>query len=254
MQETIRFLRHIWDDTGWRTAIIASFLTFLLETFMVVGEAPVGTSLMWTAMLVSLILISRGLTLRPLRCQLSDVENISLLLGIAGLVTAQVIYIYTSVGPTFIDQPIFWPFSLVFALIQVCSRLIAPHLLRPLNIWLLVLMFLYFWMTVGTWTAEAVFPEPPFTWSVALIAFAFIGRWIAGRGLAGPITSPLNVATGLFVVLTLWLEFGAQISGVGADPWGLQELYWPWLLVTGGLAFGCRIVAPHVSARIGGAD
>ena len=47
MQETIRFLRHIWDDTGWRTAIIASFLTFLLETFMVVGDAPVGTSLMW---------------------------------------------------------------------------------------------------------------------------------------------------------------------------------------------------------------
>ena len=221
---------------------------------MVVGDAPVGSSLMWTAMLVSLIVISRGLTQRPLRGQLSDVENASLLLSIAGLVTAQLIYTYTSVGSTFIDQPIFWPFSLVFALIQVASRLVAPHLLQPLNIWLLILMFLYFWMTVATWTAEAVFPEPPFTWSVALIAFALIGRWIAGRGFAGPITSPLNVATGLFVVLTLWLEFGAQISGVGADPWGLQELYWPWLLVTGGLALGCRIAAPHISARIGGTD
>ena len=168
MQETIRFLRHIWDDTGWRTAIIASFLTFLLETFMVVGDAPVGTSLMWTAMLVSLILISRGLTLRPLRGQLSDVENISLLLGIAGLGHCP--------GDLHLHQRRS-DLHRSADLLAVLARLrLDPKSARGSSRRIssdrstsgcLVLMFLYFWMTVGTWTAEAVFPEPPFTWSVA---------------------------------------------------------------------------------------
>ena len=51
---------------------------------MEVTGNPGGTGLLWTAMLTTLFVISRALTRRPLRGQRSDVENLTLLLAIAG--------------------------------------------------------------------------------------------------------------------------------------------------------------------------
>ena len=76
---------------------------------------------------------------------------------------------------------------------------------------------------------------------------ALIARWVVGRGFSGPIASPLNVALVLFIVLTWWLEYGAEASGVGAASWGVQELYWPWIVFTTGIAAGCAIVAPPIA-------
>ena len=66
---------------------------------MEVTGNPGGTGLLWTAMLTTLFVISRALTRRPLRGQLSDVENhLTLLLAIAGTIAIQVVYAFTTVG------------------------------------------------------------------------------------------------------------------------------------------------------------
>ena len=65
---------------------------------MAVTGNPGGTGLLWTAMLTTLFVISRALTRRPLRGQLSDVANLTLLLAIAGTGTIQVVYAFTTVG------------------------------------------------------------------------------------------------------------------------------------------------------------
>ena len=252
--DPVAVLRGAWKDTGWRTVIIAAPLIFLLEALMEVAGNPGGTGLLWTAMLITLLVICRALTLRPPRGGLADVENLTVLVAIAGILMIQAVYAFTTVGATFIAEPIFWPFALISIGILVASRIAAPYLSHQLNIWLSLLLFLYLWMTIATWTAQASFPEPPFTWSVALVGFALIARWVAGRGFSGPLASPLNLATGLFVLMMLWAEYAFQISGVGADPFGRQELYWPFLLIIGGIALGGRLVAPVISARRGAAD
>ena len=99
--------------------------------------------------------------------------------------------------------------------------------------------------------------EPPFTWALALTGAALAARWLVGGGsFGGPIRSPLNVTVAVYVFLLWWFEYGINESGIGSDPWGYQELYWPWLLSTLGLALAVRIVAPCVLARIeaGAAD
>ena len=56
--------------------------------------------------------------------------------------------------------------------------------------------------------------------------------------------SPLNLVLLVYVYLLWWFEYGINESGIGADPWGYQELYWPWLLSTLGLALAVRVIAP----------
>lgn len=240
--------RQLWDDTGWRTILIALVPIFLLQTGMELGGNPGGTGLLWTAMLTTLLIICRALTLRPLSGKLTDPENLFLPLSILGLILVQVLYAFTSVGPTFLSEPIYWPFTLVFYGILIGARLAAPYMTDPLNVWVLALLFLYYWMSVAVWRFGASFPEPPFVWSVTLVAFAVLARGLAGRGFGGPLMSPLNVLTGVFVLLMFWVEYALQISGVGVDPFGYQELYWPWLVVIAGLAVGCRVVAPRLAA------
>ena len=101
-QYSVGALRSAWDDTGWRTVIIASPLGFLLGALMAVTGNPGGTGLRWTAMLTTLFVISRALTRRPLRGQRSDVATLTLLLAIAGTIAIQVVYAFTTVGATFV--------------------------------------------------------------------------------------------------------------------------------------------------------
>ena len=243
-------LRECWDDTGWRAATITAVLIFFLETFMDIGNASVGDSVGWAAMLVSLVLIGRALTLRPLRGDLSLVENRSLALSVALVLLGEILVSWTSLGGTFAAEPIFWPFSLLFMGLVFAARAIAPRLDNPLDRWLLLFGLVVFWLQVGMWAGNVVPPSPPLTWSVMLIGAALIVRAIVGRGFGGPLLSPLNLVVAFFAFDLLWLEYGAEISGAGAV-WVRQEIYWPWMLWSLGLAAGARVVAPIIARRFG---
>ena len=245
-------LRSVWDDTGWRAAIYSAVLIFLLETFMEIADGSVGSPVGWMAMIIALVGIGRALTLRPLRGDLSVVENRSLLISLVAVILAEVVINWTTVGATFAAEPIFWPFSLLFALTLLASRAIAPYVNGPLDHWLLLFAFVNFWMQAGMWAGNVLAPAPVFTWSVMVTGAALIVRWIVGRGFGGPILSPLNLAVAIFVFLLWWLEYGAAISGAGVT-WVQQDLYWPWTLWMMGLATGARIVG-SISARRFGDD
>ena len=245
LSDPVGTLRAIWDDTGWRFVILTSALIFLLET---IGElANVDQqSIWWAAEVLTAVVVARVLTWRPLRGRLSDIENMTVVLAVLGLMICEVILAYSWVAADFAAEPIFWPFTLMLILTVVAARMLAPYATRPLVIWVLVFSFLQFWMNLAIWQADVSYPSPAWTWAVALAVFAFVARWIAGKGIDGPIVSPLNVALVLFVFLDWWLEFGLDESGVGVE-WLAQDLYWPWILVNSGLAVGVAFVAPHVS-------
>ena len=243
-------LRDCWDDTGWRAATITAVLIFLLETFMEIANGEPGDTVAWAAMLVSLVVIGRVLTLRPLRGDLDSIENRSLVLGIVLILLGEILVGWTSLGATFAAEPIFWPFSLVFMGLVFTARCVAPYLDSALDRWLLLLGFVIFWLQVGMWAGNVVPPTPPLTWGVMLIGAAVIIRGIVGRGFGGALVSPLNVAVAIYAFLTLWLEYGVEISGAGAV-WGRQEIYWPWLLWSLGIATGARVVAPMIARRFG---
>jgi len=241
-------LRSVWDDTGWRTVIIAAVLVFLLETFLEISGAGPELAAGWAAMLISLLFISRALTGRPLRGDLRESENLTVLLGVAGVIVGEMLIGFTSLGGTFAAEPIYWPFSLLFCGTLLAARALAPYAVNPLAVWWLVFSLFAFGMHLGMWHSQASVPEPALTWGAALTFLAILSRWIAGRGFSGPVVSPLNLGLVLYVFLAWWLEYGGNASGVGADPWGLQELYWPWLVFTVGLAAGAALVAPRVTA------
>ena len=242
-------LRDCWDDTGWRAATITAVLIFLLETFMEIGNGQTGDAVAWAAMLVSLVLIGRVLTLRPIRGDLSAIENRSLVLGIVLILLGEILVGWTSLGGTFVAEPIYWPFSLLFMGLVFAGRAVAPYLNGVLDHWLLLFGFVVFWLQAGMWSGNVVVSVPPLTWSVILIGAAVIVRGIVGRGFGGPLLSPLNLAVAIYAFLTLWLEYGAELSGAGAV-WVRQEIYWPWLLWSLGLAAGARVVAPMVARRL----
>ena len=237
--------RVLWNDTGWRFTIIASALIFLLELFGDLADVD-QPAVWWGAELLTIVVVARVLTRRPLRGTMSDVENMTPILASFGLIICEVVFSYTWVAPSFAAEPIFWPFTLILILTTVGARLLAPFATRPLVIWVLVFTFLQFWMNLTFSLTDIYYPAPALTWAVAMTVFAVVARWIAGKGLGGPIVSPLNVALVLFVLLDWWMEFGLHDSGVGND-WLSEDLYWPWILVNSGLAIGVALISPRVS-------
>jgi len=244
-------LRSIWDDTGWRTMIIAAVLVFLLETFLEISGAGPELSAGWAAMLISMLLISRALTLRPLRGDLLATENLAVVLGVAGVVVGEMLISFTSLGGTFAAEPIYWPFSLLFCGILLGARAIAPYAVNPLAAWWLLFSLMVFGLHLAMWHSQASVPETALTWGAALTFLAILSRWIVGRGFGGPVISPLNVALALYIFFAWWLEYGANASGVGSDPWGTAELFWPWLIFTLGIAAGACIAAGALARRLG---
>ena len=251
LSDPIGTLRGIWDDTGWRTVIIAAVLVFLLETFLEISGAGPELSAGWAAMLISLLLISRALTLRPLRGELLATENLTVVLGVAGLVVGEMLISFTSLGGTFAAEPIYWPFSLLFCGILLGARAIAPYAVNPLAAWWLLFSMMAFGLHLAMWHSQASVPEAALTWGATLTFLALLSRWIVGRGFSGPVVSPLNVALALYVFFAWWLEYGANASGIGADPWGTAELFWPWLLFTLGIAAGACVAARALAPRLG---
>ena len=249
LSDPVGTLRGVWDDTGWRTAIIAAVLIFLLETFADVGNAPFEHSSGWLAALLTLILIARVLALRPLRGDISTVENRSLLLGIMFYVLGEVFVGWTTLGGTFVSEPLNWPYSLMFALLLLAARAIAPYLDNVLNQWWFWFSFVVLWMEAGMWAGQVVPPSFTLTWVVMLGGAAILVRGIVARGFSGPLLSPLNVAVGLYIFFNVWLEYGAELSGVGWK-WGSEELYWPWILWQVGLPGLARILAPMLVQRL----
>ena len=243
-------LTNIWNDTGWRAIIIAWPLIFALEAGMESTGTSGGSSIGWTAMTVSLVLIGRMLTLRPLRGDLSTVENRSLVLGVVLILVAEIATSWTTLGASWGGETFYWPFAILFAVLLVAARLIAPMLRDPLDWWLLFFAFVNFWMQAGMSVGNVAPPAASLTWAVMLIGAAILVRGVVGRGFGGPFVSPLNVAVVIFGFLTLWLEVGAYRSGVG-DIWVRQELYWPWLLFSLGIAAGARVATPHIVRLVG---
>ena len=246
LKDPMGTVRMAWADTGWRFVLVLAALLFILETASELAGVEQGSA-WWTAELFSAVIAALWLSRHRLRGSVTETANLTVVVAIVLLVVAEGIFAYTTVSDTFAAQPIFWPFSLVLMGAAIAARVVAPCVLHPLNLWLVVYAFLAFWLHTGMWTSELSFVEPPFTWALALTGMALVARWIAGRGFDGPILSPLNLTVALYVYLQWWLEYGVNESGIGADPWGYQELYWPWLLSTLGLALGVRIIAPYVA-------
>ena len=256
LSDPLGALRRAWDDTGCRAAMITAALIFIFEAIIWAVDVELGVA--WIPCLISLLAIGRFLTLRPLRGDLHDAENLSLLLGLLGVLAAESIFTFTTVGATFTESVIFWPFALTLMAVVLAARSLADYATRPLVAWALLFSLLFFSAEMINWAAWASVPSPAFSWGVLATVFALFARWVTGRGFAGAIVSPLNVATSLFIFLIWWLQYGAEVSGVGADPWGYQEVYWPWILMTTGIAVGCAIAAPYITdclnRRAGNAD
>ena len=159
LSDPVGTLRAIWDDTGWRFVILTAALIFLLET---VGELAnvEQQSIWWAAETLTAVVVARVVTWRPLRGRLSDIENMTVVLSVLGLLICEVILAYSWVDADFAAEPIFWPFSLMLILTIVAARLLAPYATRPLVIWLLVFSFLQFWLNLAFWQGDVSFPEP----------------------------------------------------------------------------------------------
>ncbi len=245
LSDPIGALRRAWDDTAWRAAIIAGALIFLLELIIWAVEVELGIG--WIPCTIGLLGLGRFLTLRPLRGQLDDPEQLSLLLGLVAVLAVESLLWFTTVGDTFGGHVIFWPISLTLMGAVLAARLLADYIRRPLVAWTFLFSLLFFTAEMIGWAANAMVPAPSFSWGVMATVFALLARWIVGRGFGGAVATPLNVATALTIFLVWWLEYGAEASGVGADPWGYQELYWPWVVFTTGIGAGCAIAAPYIA-------
>ena len=256
LNDPVGALRRAWDDTGCRAAMITAALIFIFEAIIWAIDVELGVA--WIPCLIALLAIGRFLTLRPLRGDLHDAENLSLLLGLLGVLAAESIFTFTTVGDSFAAHAIFWPFALTLMAVVLAARSLAEYATRPLVAWALLFSLLFFSAEMIGWASNTEVPNPSFSWGVIATVLALFARWVVGRGFAGAIVSPLNVATSLFIFLVWWLQYGAEVSGVGADPWGYQEVYWPWILMTTGIAVGCAIVAPCITdclnRRAGDAD
>ena len=245
VKDPVGTLRCTWADVGWRFVLILAALIFILETASELAGVEQGSA-WWAGELLSAVIVALLVSRHPLRGALTDTANMTVLAAVVLLLLAEAILTYTTVTATFAAEPIFWPFSLVLMGTAIAARVVAPYVTHPLNLWLITYAFLSFWLHTGMWVSELSFVEPPFTWALALTGAALAARLIVGGGLAGPVRSPLNLTLAVYVFLLWWFEYGINESGIGSDPWGYQELYWPWLLSTLGLALAVRIVAPCI--------
>jgi hypothetical protein len=245
VKDPVGTLRCTWGDVGWRFVLILAALIFILETAAELAGVEQG-SIWWAGELLSAVVVALWWSRHPLRGALTDTANMTVLAAVVLLLLAEAIFAYTTVGDTFAAEPIFWPFSLVLMATAVAARVVAPYVMNPLNLWLITYAFLSFWLHTGMQVSELSFVDPPFTWALALAGAAFAARLLVGGGLSGSVRSPLNVTVAVYVFLLWWFEYGVNESGIGSDPWGYQELYWPWLLSTLGLALAVRIVVPCI--------
>ncbi len=158
-------LHRVWDDTGWRTAIITSVLIFIVESLLEITGVYPGTSIGYMSIVVALLFIGRALTLRPLRGDLASLENRSFLFGLVLLILAQVVFRWTSLAATFAEEPLYWPFWLVRAALLLGGRAIVPYFDRPDDRWLIGVLFVNFWMQAGMWAGNVVPPKADFTWA-----------------------------------------------------------------------------------------
>ncbi len=246
LKDPVGTFRGMWADTAWRFTLILAVLIFILETASELAGVQQGSA-WWTGELLAAVIVALWWSGHRLRGSLTDTANMTVFLTIVLLLLAEAIITYTTIVVTFEAEPIFWPFSVMLIGTVIVARIVAPCVMHPLNLWLLTYGFLSFWLHTGMWVSELSFVQPPFTWALALTGAALAARWLVGGGsFAGPVRSPLNVTIAIYVFLLWWFEYGINESGIGADPWGYQELYWPWLLSTLGLALAVRIVRPYI--------
>ena len=151
-------LRSAWADAGWRFVLVLAALLFILETTAELTGVEQGSA-WWAAELLSAVIVALLLSRHPLRGALSDTANLTVVVAIVLLLTAEAIFAYTTVGDTFAAQPIFWPFSLVLMGAAIAARIVAPCVLHPLNLWLVIYAFLAFWLHTAMWTSELSFVE-----------------------------------------------------------------------------------------------
>ena len=258
-------LRSVWDDAGARFAIIAALLLAGLNIGMNLADAGATTGIIadgqfvdtgvWVAMTVSLMLIARALTMRPLSGGLEDPVNITLLVSIIATVVIQ-FGMGFGLGGQIAQHDLNWPWVLMHAGTVFAARLVGPALRNPLVLWLGIYATLMF--IIHAITAEGPVSPPRggagSIWIALQAGSAIIALAIAGRGFAGPIARPLNIATILLIFLTTWFETIAHYARIYADPLGAYNIYWPWQLVVIALALLSALLATPLSRRLGAPD
>ena len=254
-------LRSLWNDPGARFAIIAALLLAALNIAMNLADAGATTGItvdgqfvdtgVWVAMSVSLMLIARALVMRPLSGGLEDPLNITLLVSIIATIIIQ-FGMGFGLGGQIAQHDLNWPWVLIHAGALFAARLVGPALRNPLVLWLAIYATLMF--IIHAITAEGPVNPPRggagSIWIALQAASAIIALAIAGRGLAGPIARPLNIATILLIFLTTWFETIAHYARIYADPLGAYNIYWPWTLVVLALALTSALLATPLSRRL----
>ena len=259
-QDPVRALRElgaaIWSDIGWRTVIIAGFLIFWLEAAVYWAEPPkTDDSVLWVAMEVTLVLISRLIASRSFAGDLRHPANMTVLLFIVFQPMTEVAAAFSGADAWLASQTIYWPYILTSLFGLAAARLLAPLISRPANVFVALFLFLMFWLETADWLAGSSVPASAgfVRWAVALIALALIARGIVGRGFSGSVLNPLNLTTLLLIVGILWVEIGMYFAGGGRE-FALKPLAWPWQLLWIGTALIARLgahwLSPRLSARV----
>ena len=254
----------LWGDVGWRTVLIAGFLIFWLEAAMYWANPPKSdNAVLWAAMVVTLVLISRVLAGRIggrgdgrwFAGDLRHPANMTVLLFIIYEPMVEVASAFSGADGWLASQTIYWPYILLAFFGLTLARLLAPVISRPANVFVLLFAFLMFWLETADWLAGSSVPASAgyVRWLVALVALALISRGIVGRGFGGSVVNPLNLTTLFLVVGILWVEIGMYIAGGGLG-FALKPLAWPWQLLFLGTAviarLGAHWASPYLTARV----
>ena len=256
-------LRSAWNDPGSRFAIIAAVLLGALNIAMNLADAGGTTGIIvdgqfvdtgvWVAMTVSLMLIARALAKHPVSGDLEDPANITFLVSIIATIVIQ-FGMGFGLGGEIAQHDLNWPWVLMHAGTVFAARIIGPSLRNPLVLWLGIYVTLMF--IVHSISAAGPVSPPPggagSIWIGLQAGSAIIALAIAGRGFAGPIARPLNIAALLLIFLTTWFETIAHYARIYADPLGAYNIYWPWTLVVLALALISALLATPISRRLGG--
>lgn len=256
-------LRSVWNDPGARFAIIAAVLLGALNIAMNLADAGGTTGIIvddqfvdtgvWVAMTVSLMLIARALAMHPVSGGLEDPANITFLVSIIATIVIQ-FGMGFGLGGEIAQHDLNWPWVLMHAGTVFAARIIGPSLRNPLVLWLGIYVTLMF-IVHSVSAAGPVSPPPGGAGSIWIglqAGSAIIALAIAGRGFAGHIARPLNIAALLLIFLTTWFETIAHYTRIYADPLGAYNIYWPWTLVVLALALISALLATPISRRLGG--